>query len=113
MSAVPSELSATSLDDRLNEHPDSTTIVDIRRTEEYALGHIPTAVNIPLGDFPEALDQHSWTGDVIVVCPVGTAARQAAQLVACYEQIDADRVYYLDGGYAAWSSDVATEFRSQ
>ena len=69
------------------------TLVDVRTPEEYAAGHIPAAVNIPLDGLYEQRDRLPG-GPLIVYCQGGQRAHTAASLIG-----DGDRVANLDGGY--------------
>lgn len=56
------------------------TVVDVREPNEYAEGHIPGAVNIPLGSFPEEVENRypDKSRPVIVYCHSGFRSRRAA-----------------------------------
>lgn len=44
------------------------TVLDVRPQEEYAAGHVPGAVNIPLADLEARLDQLSRQQEVVAYC---------------------------------------------
>jgi NADPH-dependent 2,4-dienoyl-CoA reductase/sulfur reductase-like enzyme/rhodanese-related sulfurtransferase len=71
-------------------------LVDVRTAEEYAAGHIPGAVNLPLDGLYERRGQLPG-GPLIVYCQAGQRAHTAASLIG-----DPDRVVNLDGGYLTW-----------
>lgn len=72
-------------------------LVDVRTPAEFAAGHIPGAVNIPVDELRE---RHAEipTQDVIVYCQVGQRGHTAATLLRELG-ITADN---LDGGYRTW-----------
>lgn len=85
-------------------------IVDIRQSDEYARGHLPGAVNLPLDRLPAEVQDYEWGDDILVVCPVGESSIQAARLLQSYEGVDADaRVASMAGGYAAWDHELETD----
>ena len=47
------------------------TLVDVRTADEYALGHLDGAVNVPLDDLRERLDEIPADRPVVVYCGVG------------------------------------------
>jgi rhodanese-related sulfurtransferase len=50
---------------------DETLLVDVRSPFEYARGHIPDAINIPLRDLAQNLDRIPRKGNVILYCTSG------------------------------------------
>jgi NADPH-dependent 2,4-dienoyl-CoA reductase/sulfur reductase-like enzyme/rhodanese-related sulfurtransferase len=74
-------------------------LVDVRTAGEFAAGHLPGAVNVPvdelrgrLGELPDA--------DLVVYCQVGQRAHTATTLLAGLGR----RVSNLDGGYLTWQA---------
>jgi rhodanese-related sulfurtransferase len=73
-------------------------LVDVRSGTEFASGHIPGAVNIPMEQIEARLDDLGSNVPVILVCQAGKRARMAAGLLEpCHRQIKV-----LDGGTKAW-----------
>src|SRR2546421_383197 len=63
--------------------PEGVTLLDVREDDEWAAGHAPTAVHIPLGDLAGRLDEVPSDGIVHVVCRGGgRSARATAYLNA-------------------------------
>ncbi|MEO0560519.1 MAG: rhodanese-like domain-containing protein [Chloroflexota bacterium] len=82
-------------------HADTDHIlVDVRETDEYAGGHLPGAVNIPLSTFSEGYTQIPTDKPVMIVCERGGRSMQAAQFLAM--QDDYNDIYNLDGGTSGW-----------
>ena len=75
------------------------TLVDVRETWEYARGRIPGAVNIPLDELAERMDEIPPEKPVVVVCEHGIRSIAAAQFLA---QAGYSGVYNLMGGTAEW-----------
>jgi rhodanese-related sulfurtransferase len=93
----------------VEEKLDEVQVVDIRSREQFERGHIPGAVNIPMGELPRQIDDHDWDEEVVVACPIGQSSVQAARLIESYEAVDDDaRVASMAGGYKEWESDLET-----
>jgi len=72
-------------------------IVDVRTPGEYARGTLPGAVNIPVDELRERLDE--VRDGAIVHCQVGLRGYIAARILAQHGL----RVRNLDGGYRTWA----------
>lgn len=82
---------------------DTVNIVDVRRKEDYELGHIPNALSIPKDELSDNLDKLSKDKVTVVYsynqeCHLGAAA---CLLLADYEY----PCMLLDGGYKVWTED--------
>lgn len=52
------EMKADDIRNRIEkEHFDSYNLIDVRQPREYETGHIPGAINIPIGDLPSRLSE--------------------------------------------------------
>jgi hydroxyacylglutathione hydrolase len=76
----------------------TATIVDVRARSEYAEGHLPNALNIPVGELPQRLDEVP-RGEIIVHCQGGTRSAIAASIL---QQSGRDDVSNMLGGFAEW-----------
>jgi phage shock protein E len=76
-------------------------VIDVRTPDEYALGHIPGALNIPFDQVAQRITEIESPQGVALYCMVGPRARkgEAALLAAGYE-----KVFHLEGGLAAWQA---------
>ena len=94
MSQIPS----VTVSDLAND----TVILDVREPDEWAAGHAPGAIHIPLGDLPARLAELSGASDgsVAVTCRGGGRSSRA---VAWLTQQGYD-VANLDGGMKAWQT---------
>jgi len=77
---------------------DPTQFIDVREPDEVASGTIDGAVNIPLGDLPNRLDDLEPTRRVVVLCRSGARSRKAAELLSAAGFGD---VVNLEGGMLA------------
>lgn len=55
------------------------TILDVREPAEYAFGHIPGAINIPLGEIENRFEELDKNGNLHVICRTGSRSDLAAQ----------------------------------
>ncbi|MFX0537545.1 rhodanese-like domain-containing protein [Ornithinimicrobium sp. Y1847] len=60
--------------------PDDALILDVREPDEWAAGHAPNAIHIPLGDIPARLDELPPTdASLPVICRSGGRSGRAVQ----------------------------------
>jgi rhodanese-related sulfurtransferase len=82
-------------------------VVDIRPPAQFERGHIPGAINIPMGQLPTRVDEVDWDDEVVCACPIGQSSVQAAKLIQSFEAIDDDAtVASMEGGYREWDYDL-------
>ncbi|HQE91298.1 MAG TPA: rhodanese-like domain-containing protein [Anaerolineae bacterium] len=74
-------------------------IIDVREADEYAVGHIPGAVLIPLGALPDRLDEVPTDKPVVMVCRSGSRSAQAVQIL---HKAGFTNVHNMTGGMNAW-----------
>jgi rhodanese-related sulfurtransferase len=80
------------------------TVIDVRTPAEYASGHLPGALNIPLDHVRQALPEirhAAERGDILVVCASGARSENACKLLA--EQGITTTI--LAGGTGAWAAE--------
>lgn len=58
------------------------TILDVRESAEYAFGHIPNAISIPLGELEQRFNEIAPEEDVYVICRSGSRSDLAAKKLA-------------------------------
>ena len=78
------------------------TVLDVRPEEEFRLGHLPGAVNIPLGELHERLEELDPDREVIAYC-------RGAYCVFSFEAVAALRAQgraarRLEDGYPEWKA---------
>ena len=73
-------------------------LLDVRTRPEFASGHIPGAMNIPVQELSSRLNEVPQDQSVVVYCRSGNRSAQAAQILG---NADYSQVYDL-GGIASW-----------
>jgi rhodanese-related sulfurtransferase len=94
---LPLQVDVTTVEDVRNR--DDVVLIDVREDSEYAEGHIPGAVLIPLGQIPDRLGEIPQDKTVIAVCRSGNRSSQAANFL---RQQGFDNVHNMQGGMLAW-----------
>ena len=57
------------------------TVLDVRPKDEFQLGHLPGAVNIPLDELRERLDELPRDREIHVICRSGQRAYYATRIL--------------------------------
>lgn len=87
---------------------DGHVIVDVRRADEYAQGHIPGAILIPKEEIgteePEELADKYQV--ILVYCRTGRRSKEASQKLADMGYVNV----YEFGGIEDWTGDIVTEY---
>lgn len=82
--------------------PEDIVLLDVREDDEWAAGHAPKAVHVPMGQVSQRLDEITAAvpgRPVHVVCRSGS---RSARITAYLSEIGLDAVN-VDGGMKAWS----------
>lgn len=79
---------------------EGATVLDVRTEAEHARGAIPDAVNIPLDELRDRLDEVP-EGKLIVHCGVGIRSHAAVFILGDREVLN------LDGGYTTWKAGTS------
>ncbi|WP_042224020.1 sulfurtransferase TusA family protein [Oceanobacillus manasiensis] len=61
------------------EEGEDIAVLDVREPAEFAFGHIPGSVNIPLGDLEKRYSELNKDSEVLVICRTGSRSDLAAQ----------------------------------
>jgi hydroxyacylglutathione hydrolase len=85
---LPAELHARGLD-----------VLDVRRPAEYAGGHVPGAVNIPLHELEQRVAEAGADRPLAVICAGGYRSSIAASILARH---GFTRLFSVTGGTGAW-----------
>jgi rhodanese-related sulfurtransferase len=88
----------------LHRGENKVTIIDVRQDWEYAQGHIPGAILIPLNQLPKRVSEIPREGLVVLVCRSGGRSRQAWKLLSQQSSghLPFDNIHNMIGGMNAW-----------
>lgn len=92
------QIDVAELKARLGEDP-ALRVYDVRRPREYAAGHVPGAVSVPLDQLAREIDGRSPSGPVAIVCASGYRSSIAGSLLLGRKGVEPINVV---GGTSAW-----------
>ena len=84
---------------------DAVRVIDVREPDEWADGHIPWAVHVPLGTVPDSLDRFDGA-PTYVICKSGGRSGRACEFAS---DQGLDTVNVVGGMLAWWDAGFATE----
>jgi NADPH-dependent 2,4-dienoyl-CoA reductase/sulfur reductase-like enzyme/rhodanese-related sulfurtransferase len=85
-------------------------LVDVRSPEEFSLGSIPNAINIPVDDLRKRLNELPKDKNIYIFCQVGLRGYLAQRILL---QNGYENVRNISGGYTLWSTCTDEERISQ
>jgi len=97
---VVDHIDVQTLHQKMSQKP---VIIDVRTTEEFSSGHLPTAKNIPLDELEnrlEGLTPHK-TQEIFLVCATGRRSKRATDLLRSKGFTQAINV---EGGTRGWQA---------
>jgi rhodanese-related sulfurtransferase len=74
-------------------------VVDVRKPVEFGVAHIPGAINIPVDEIKDRLDEFKHDNGVLIYCINGSRTRQAEGILL---GADIPDVYHLEGTFSGW-----------
>jgi rhodanese-related sulfurtransferase len=81
---------------------DAPLLIDVRSEDEYAAGHIPGAVNIPVDDLASRLDEFPDGQEIVTYCmlnhPGSSRGERASELLRQHGR----QATTLGGGFKEW-----------
>jgi sulfur-carrier protein adenylyltransferase/sulfurtransferase len=99
---VAEEIDPTEFKRRLDS-ADAVRLIDVREPWEVAIAGLAQAVNIPLNELPQRLQELDPNADIVVMCKSGGRSRRAAAFLVSR---GFGRVANLTGGIDAWTRDI-------
>jgi rhodanese-related sulfurtransferase len=79
------------------------TLLDVREDYEWAAGHAPDAIHIPLRELPSRFREIPAHRPVLVLCRSGRRSEEAARLLSGPLGAHLPEVANVEGGMAAWA----------
>ena len=78
--------------------PEGVTLLDVREPDEWAAGHAPEAVHIPMGELAARLGELPAEANLYVVCRGGGRSSRATTFL----NASGRNATNVDGGMKAW-----------
>lgn len=97
---APAELRA-----QLAADADAPLVLDVRRPDEFAAGHVPGAVNIPHDQIADRLAELEASKDRPIVAYCGSGRRAAIALAVLHEA-GFTKLLHLTGDMPGWAADA-------
>ncbi len=105
MEIYKNQITNGELEQRLEEN--TTVILDVRETEEYAQGHIPGSVLIPLGQLDNRCDELNKDQEIFVICKSGGRSNQACLIL---QENGFEEVFNVLPGMSGWTGPIDSNF---
>jgi rhodanese-related sulfurtransferase len=80
---------------------DDVAIVDVRRPDEYAEGHVKNAIFIPVDDVLARIDELPADKKLLFICAQGVRSGLACEMAAAMG-IGSESLYNIEDGTPAW-----------
>ncbi len=80
---------------------EGATVIDVRRDDEYAGGHVKGALWIPVDDVIPRYAEIPEEGKLLFICEVGARSGLAAEYAAAMGA-SADRLFNIEDGTGTW-----------
>lgn len=95
------EITTAELQGKL-ENGDTLHMIDVREADEVAVGIIPGAIHIPLGELPERLGELDQSTPYVFICRSGGRSGRAAEFLEA-QGYDATNMV---GGMLDWQGET-------
>jgi len=74
-------------------------VIDVRKPWEFNIGHIPGAINIPVTELEQHVDEFNNDNGVLVYCINGARTLEAEPVLL---NAGVSELYHLEGAFYAW-----------
>ncbi|MFW8053757.1 rhodanese-like domain-containing protein [Vagococcus fluvialis] len=78
------------------------TIIDVRETFEYEMGHIPESINMPLSELGETFETLEKETPYFLICQSGSRSATAGEFLG----MQGYDVTNILGGMGSWPGDI-------
>jgi phage shock protein E len=83
---------------------DAVTVVHVRSPDEYAAGHVPGALNLPIDELEDGLSQLPAGRRVVTYCTMRHPGQSRGERAAARLRTLGWDASALEGGFAAWQA---------
>jgi adenylyltransferase/sulfurtransferase len=95
--------SARELQVALDAEASRYVVIDVRNAREFAAGHLPGAIHIPVTEFGQRLHEIPRDRAIVLVCRSGARSLTACGIAA---RANLQSLAHLEGGLLAWVKEV-------
>lgn len=79
---------------------ENSIIIDVRMSSEYAMGHVPNSILIPLEELESRIDEVDKSKDVYVICRTGNRSGYAVEFMMSQ---GFEKIYNVLPGMIGWT----------
>ena len=99
-----------SLEEAASMMETGSVVIDVRRPDEYASGHVASAISMPVDDVLGRLSELPEEGDLLFICAAGVRSGLACEMAAAMG-VSEDRLYSIEAGTGPWiEAGLPTEY---
>ncbi len=91
------------LRENIADTSENLTVLDVRSTREYSMGHIETAINIPVDELRENIDKLDKKSPIVVYCRTSYRSYLAYRILV---NKGFENVRNLNGSYLSWARKI-------
>ncbi|WP_318507207.1 rhodanese-like domain-containing protein [Bacillus sp. T3] len=102
-SAEISNISTDELAKKLESGDNQGVYIDVREPDEYAAGHIPGIINLPLSTLSEESANFPKDSEVVIICRSGNRSMQAAEKL---RDFGFTKLVNVQGGMNDWNGEI-------
>ena len=89
-------------DEAANMHgSDDVAFVDVRRSDEYAEGHVQNAILIPVDDVLARIDELPTDKKLLFICAQGVRSGLACEMASAMG-LDSENLFNIEAGTGPW-----------
>jgi NADPH-dependent 2,4-dienoyl-CoA reductase/sulfur reductase-like enzyme/rhodanese-related sulfurtransferase len=87
--------------DDIKKLPENAFLLDVRTSSEFEAGHIPSAINIPVDNIRDRMQELPLDRPIYIYCEAGLRGYLAQRIL---RQTGYEQVANLSGGYLSWKA---------
>jgi NADPH-dependent 2,4-dienoyl-CoA reductase/sulfur reductase-like enzyme/rhodanese-related sulfurtransferase len=87
--------------DDIKKLPENAFLLDVRTSSEFEAGHIPSAINIPVDNIRDRMQELPLDRPIYIYCEAGLRGYLAQRIL---RQTGYEQVTNLSGGYLSWKA---------
>lgn len=77
-------------------------LIDVREPDEYRVGHVPGAINVPLSELPDRVADCTSAATVHLVCQSGGRSLRACEFLSAQPGASGTTFVNVSGGTKGW-----------